>query len=124
MSAGTGTEASGAGAGSGYGTSAGGEFAGVGLGNPTFAPDPFQAAVPSTSFSPTDYSNIAGAQGGEFATPGMTIDYTKAAQDVAKTSSGGIMDTLKGYATSAKDYVGGLYDKGIELVKEYPLTQH
>jgi hypothetical protein len=52
----------------------------------------------------------------------MTIDYTKAAQDVAKTSSGGIMDTLKGYATSAKDYVGGLYDKGIELVKEYPLT--
>jgi hypothetical protein len=122
MSAGTGTEASGAGAGSGYGTSAGGEFAGVGLGNPTFAPDPFQAAVPSTSFSPTDYSNIAGAQGGEFATPGMTIDYTKAAQDVAKTSSGGIMDTLKGYATSAKDYVGGLYDKGIELVKEYPLT--
>jgi hypothetical protein len=34
MSAGTGTEASGAGAGSGYGTSAGGEFAGVGLGNP------------------------------------------------------------------------------------------
>jgi hypothetical protein len=122
MSAGTGTEASGAGAGSGYGTSAGGEFAGVGLGNPTFAPDPFQAAVPSTSFSPTDYSNIAGAQGGEFATPGMTIDYTKAAQDVAKTSSGGIMDTLKGYATSAKDYVGGLYDKGIGLVKEYPLT--
>ena len=109
MSAGTGTEASGAGAGSGYGTSAGGEFAGVGLGNPT-------------SFSPTDYSNIAGAQGGEFATPGMTIDYTKAAQDVAKTSSGGIMDTLKGYATSAKDYVGGLYDKGIGLVKEYPLT--
>jgi hypothetical protein len=109
MSAGTGTEASGAGAGSGYGTSAGGEFAGVGLGNPT-------------SFSPTDYSNIAGAQGGEFATPGMTIDYTKAAQDVAKTSSGGIMDTLKGYATSAKDYVGGLYDKGIELVKEYPGT--
>jgi hypothetical protein len=122
MSAGTGTEASGAGAGSGYGTSAGGEFAGVGLGNPTFAPDPFQAAVPSTSFSPTDYSNIAGAQGGEFATPGMTIDYTKAAQDVAKTSSGGIMDTLKGYGTSAKDYVGGLYDKGIELVKEYPKT--
>jgi hypothetical protein len=52
----------------------------------------------------------------------MTIDYTKAAQDVAKTSSGGIMDTLKGYATSAKDYVGGLYDKGIGLVKEYPLT--
>jgi hypothetical protein len=37
MSAGTGTEASGAGAGSGYGTSAGGEFAGVGLGNPTLA---------------------------------------------------------------------------------------
>jgi hypothetical protein len=120
IGAGTGAEASGAG--SGYGTSAGGEFAGVGLGNPTFAPDPFQAAVPSTSFSPTDYSNIAGAQGGEFATPGMTIDYTKAAQDVAKTSSGGIMDTLKGYATSAKDYVGGLYDKGIGLVKEYPLT--
>jgi hypothetical protein len=45
MSAGTGTEASGAGAGSGYGRSSGGEFAGVGLGNPTFAPDPFQAAV-------------------------------------------------------------------------------
>ena len=137
MSAGTGTEASGAGAGSGYGTSAGGEFAGVGLGNPTTMPsdvyanigdggftEPFRSSVSeqAASFSPTDYSNIAGAQGGEFATPGMTIDYTKAAQDVAKTSSGGIMDTLKGYATSAKDYVGGLYDKGIGLVKEYPLT--
>jgi hypothetical protein len=137
MSAGTGTEASGAGAGSGYGTSAGGEFAGVGLGNPTTMPsdfsanigdggftEPFRSSVSeqAASFSPTDYSNIAGAQGGEFATPGMTIDYTKAAQDVAKTSSGGIMDTLKGYATSAKDYVGGLYDKGIGLVNEYPLT--
>jgi hypothetical protein len=32
------------------------------------------------------------------------------------------MDTLKGYATSAKDYVGGLYDKGIGLVKEYPVN--
>jgi hypothetical protein len=135
MGAGTGAEASGAG--SGYGTSAGGEFAGVGLGNPTNMPsdvfanigdggftEPFISSVSeqAASFSPTDYSNIAGAQGGEFATPGMTIDYTKAAQDVAKTSSGGIMDTLKGYATSAKDYVGGLYDKGIGLVKEYPLT--
>jgi len=42
-------------------------------------------------------------------------------RNIAQTSNG-IMDTLKGYGTSVKDYVGGLYDKGIELVKEYPLT--
>jgi hypothetical protein len=105
MGAGTGAEASGAGA----TNFAPDPFQEAALGNPTvsalkpsaFAPDPFQVAAKPAAFQPDPF---------------------QVSQDVVQAPSGGIMDTLKGYATSAKDYVGGLYDKGIGLVKEYPLT--
>ena len=102
---GTGTEASGAGA----TNFAPDPFQEAALGNPTvsalkpsaFAPDPFQVAAKPAAFQPDPF---------------------QVSQDVVQAPSGGIMDTLKGYATSAKDYVGGVYDKGIELVKKYPGT--
>jgi len=113
----------------GYGTDYQGEFIKTGVGNTTM-PSDVSASIGDGGFTEPFRSSVseqaASIGDGGFTEPFRSSVSTASTlgdttRNIAQTSNG-IMDTLKGYGTSVKDYVGGLYDKGIELVKEYPLT--